>query len=64
MQTTVETEENILGYQDPLAQSFIVNTRGGVFATSVEFYFGAKDTALPATVQLRHMENGFPTQKV
>ena len=64
MQTTVETEENILGYIDPLAQSFIVNTRGGVFATSVEFYFGAKDTALPATVQLRHMENGFPTQKV
>ena len=64
MQTTVETEENILGYQDPLAQSFIVNTRGGIFATSVEFYFGAKDTALPATVQLRHMENGFPTQKV
>ncbi len=64
MQTTVETEENILGYQDPLAQSFIVNTRGGVFATSVEFYFGAKDTALPATVQIRHMENGFPTQKV
>jgi len=64
MQTTVETEENILGYQDPLAQSFIVNTRGGIFATSVEFYFGAKDTALPATVQIRHMENGFPTQKV
>ena len=64
MQTTVETEENILGYLDPLAQSFIVNTRGGVFATSVEFYFGAKDTALPATVQIRHMENGFPTQKV
>ena len=64
MQTTVETEENILGYQDPLAQSFIVNTRGGVFATSVEFYFGAKDTALPATVQIRHMENGFPTQKI
>ena len=64
MQTTVETEENILGYLDPLAQSFIVNTRGGVFATSVEFYFGAKDTALPATVQIRHMENGFPTQKI
>ena len=61
-EVTVETE--VKGYVDPLAQSFIVDTRGGVFVTSAEFYFGEKDTALPVTVQLRHMSNGFPTQKI
>ena len=30
----IETEENILGYQDPLAQSFLVETAGGIFITS------------------------------
>jgi hypothetical protein len=49
---------------DPLAQSFLVDTEGGIFCSSVEVYFGAKDTALPVSVQLRHMENGFPTQKI
>ena len=49
---------------DPLAQSFLVDKKGGIFVPSVEVYFGAKDTALPVTIQLRHMENGFPTQKI
>ena len=51
-------------HRDPLAQSFLVDVVGGVFITSVELYVGAKDTALPITVQLRHMENGMPTQKI
>jgi len=51
-------------YTDPLAQSFVVDKSGGIFVSSVELYFGAKDTALPVWVQLRHMENGMPTQKV
>ena len=49
---------------DPLAQSFLVDKKGGIFVSSVELYFGAKDTALPVSVQIRHMENGFPTQKI
>ncbi len=49
---------------DPLAQSFLVDKEGGIFVSSVELYFGAKDTALPVSVQIRHMENGFPTQKI
>ena len=49
---------------DPLAQSFLVDTTGGIFLTSVELYFGAKDISLPVWVQIRHMENGFPTQKI
>lgn len=49
---------------DPLAQSFLVDKKGGIFVSSVEVYFGAKDTALPVSVQIRHMENGMPTQKI
>jgi hypothetical protein len=64
LRTEVNVEEEVFGYVDPLAQSFIVDTKGGIFATSVEFYFGSVDTALPVTVQLRHMDNGFPTQKI
>ena len=58
-----DTREQVR-YQDPLAQSFLVDTKGGIFASSLELYFGAKDIALPVTVQLRHMENGLPTQKI
>ena len=63
MTSSVESSRDV-SYVDPLAQSFVIDTRGGIFVTSVEVYFGAKDTALPATIQLRHMENGFPTQKI
>ena len=49
---------------DPLAQSFLVDIAGGIFVTSVELYFAVKDTSFPVTVQLRHMENGMPTQKI
>ena len=41
-----------------------MHTEGGIFCSSVEVYFGAKDTALPVSVQIRHMENGFPTQRI
>ena len=51
-------------YTDPLAQSFLVDKKGGIFVSSVDLYFGAKDTALPVSVQIRHMENGSPTQKI
>ncbi len=63
MTTSVEKSEEVR-YVDPLAQSFVIDTRGGVFITSVDLYFGAVDTALPVTVQLRKMSNGFPTQKM
>ena len=53
-----------VNWQDPLAQSFLVNTTGGIFITSVELYFAAKDTSLPISVQLRHMDNGMPTQHI
>ena len=60
----VSEEREQVRYTDPLAQSFVVDKRGGIFLSSVELYFGAKDTALPVSVQVRHMENGSPTQKI
>jgi len=51
-------------YIDPLAQSFIIDTPGGVFATSLDIYFAQKDDTAPVTVQIRTMVNGAPTQTV
>ena len=55
---------NISTWVDPLAQSFMVDTLGGVFATSVDLYFYSKHSNLPVTVQIREMYKGYPTQKV
>jgi hypothetical protein len=49
---------------DPLAQSFLVEREGGVFVTKVDTFFGKKDSRVPVTVQLREMENGYPTQNI
>jgi hypothetical protein len=51
-------------YIDPLAQSFIIDTAGGIFATSLDIYFAQKDDTAPVTVQIRTMVNGAPTQTV
>ena len=47
-----------------MAQSFYVDTIGGIFITSVDLYFSAKSSTLPVTVELRTMENGYPTREV
>ena len=49
---------------DPVAQSFLVDTNGGIFIQSLDLYFSSKSTTLPVTVQLRTMHNGYPTQKI
>ena len=46
---------------DPLAQTFTVDTPGGAFISKVELAFRTKDTTLPVTVQIRTVENGYPT---
>ena len=60
----VSEEREQVRYTDPLAQSFVIDKKGGIFVSSVELYFGAKDTALPVSVQLREMSNGSPTQRI
>jgi hypothetical protein len=50
--------------RDPLAQSFLVDVEGGIFATSVDLYFQSKDDTLPVSVEIRTMENGTLTTTV
>ena len=55
----------VVGWYDPLAQSFLVEEETGVFVTKCDVYFRTKDDMdIPLVFQLRTMENGFPTQKI
>jgi len=56
--------KNECRWRDPVAQSFKVDTLGGVFLSSVDLFFATKSTTLPVTVQLRTMFNGYPTREV
>lgn len=50
--------------KQPIAQSFFVDERNGVYCTKIDLYFQAKPTtgsALPVQVQLRPMLNGYPS---
>jgi len=49
---------------DPLAQSFMIDTDGGAFITSIELFFHTKDATESVTVQIREMKNGIPTQTI
>lgn len=51
-------------WSDPLAQSFLVERRGGMFVTKVNVFFETKDPVVPVTLQLREMDNGSPTQTI
>jgi len=51
-------------YFDPVAQSFLIDTPGGIFIPSIDLFFATKSTTLPVTVQLRTMINGFPTREI
>ncbi len=52
------------GWYDPLAQSFLVESKGGAFLTGAELFFNTKDQRIPVSVQVREMANGYPTTKV
>ena len=50
--------------KQPIAQSFFIDEKNGVYCTKIDLYFQAKPsggTALPVQVQLRPMTNGYPS---
>ena len=49
---------------DPLAQTFIIDTAGGIFMSSCEIYIATKDANIPINLSIRSVENGTPTQQV
>ena len=62
--SSTRTETRQVGWWDPLAQSFLVSEKGGVFLTSVDVYFNTKDSATPINMQIRTMQNGYPTTTI
>ena len=63
--SSVDRTETNTGFIDPLAQSFEVTDKTGVYITKCEVFFKTKDTGdIPVTMQVRTMQSGFPTQKI
>ena len=64
-QTLVDTSvRTSVAWVDPLAQSILIDTQGGIFVNSVDLFFKTKAAAIPVRVSIRSMENGMPTQKI
>ena len=57
------TNENLIGWFDPLAQTFRASQDGGEFVTKIDVFFQRKDKDIPFLCQIREVVNGFPTVK-
>jgi len=62
VRTSTRTTQNIIQWIDPIAQTFLVDDTGGAFITSVDLFFKTKDNNIPVTVQLREVQNGYPSR--
>jgi hypothetical protein len=57
--------QDLMGWYDPIAQSFLVSEDTGIFLTRCDVFFeSVDDTDVPVTIQLRTMQNGYPTQHI
>ena len=66
-QTIYQTSERVVsdtGWYDPLAQSFLVQQKGGAFLTGIDVFFATKDDRIPVTLEIREMVNGSPGKTV
>ena len=63
---TVSTLDTTLSENNALAQSYVANFPNGVFLTKIGLYFTSKATLsnIPVKVEIREMQNGYPTHKV
>ena len=62
--TTTAVTERVVGWYDPLAQTFLVspsNYPQGIFLSKARFCFKSKDTTVPVTLQVRSVVNGYPS---
>lgn len=63
----VQTSERIVadtGWWDPLAQTFLVEQKGGAFLTKIDVFFAAKDSKIPVNLEIREVVNGYPGKLV
>jgi hypothetical protein len=61
---SVRVSDKQVGWWDPVAQSFLIDTKGGAFVTSVNVYFQSKSDTVPCQCQMRTMKNGYPTTTI
>lgn len=63
----VQTSERVVadtGWYDPLAQTFLIEQRGGAFLSKVDVFFASKDPVIPVTLEIREVVNGYPGKRV
>ena len=58
---STRTSDRQIGWYDPVAQSIMIDPKGGAFITSVDVYFQSKSETVPVQCQIRTMKNGYPT---
>jgi hypothetical protein len=66
-QSITQTTQRVIsdtGWYDPLAQTFLVDCKGGAFISKVDTFFATKDTKVPVTIQIREVVNGFPGKRI
>lgn len=62
---TVANSHGVCGYQDPIAQSFLIDNDEGIFAVGIDLFFSKKSsTNTPVEIYIVTCENGMPTQNV
>lgn len=59
--STIDTSPN---WADPLAQTFLIDNKGGCFLTKVDIFFASKDISIPVTLEIREVVNGYPGKRV
>jgi hypothetical protein len=65
--TITQTSSRVVsdtGWYDPLAQSFLVEQKGGAFVTEIDIFFATKDTKIPVSLEIRELINGTPGKTV
>lgn len=66
-QVIIQTAERVVSgtaWYDPLAQTFLIEQKGGCFLTKVDVFFATKDEKIPVTLELREVVNGYPGKRV
>jgi hypothetical protein len=62
--SSTRSSDKQVGWWDPVAQSFLIDVKGGAFVTSVNCYFQSKSETVPLQCQMRTMANGYPTTTI
>lgn len=63
-QSVSSQNQTVRTRRDPLAQSFAISSDVGEMIHSVDVFFTTKSTDIPVTMEVRTVENGFPTTDV